>query len=136
MKRKVAFVDIHNSCRSQIAEGWAKKLGSDIIEPYSAGIDVKEFYPKVRKHTLQIMEEEGLDTTDHKPKKLIEIPGEADIMITMGEDVCCPFIVNNYMECWGIDDLTDASEEEYRKANALIKEKVIDLIERIKNKEI
>jgi len=81
MKKKVAFVCVHNSCRSQMAEGWAKKLGSDVLEAYSAGT---EKYPEVKPLAVQVMEEAGVDMSDHHPKLLSDIPAEVDILITMG----------------------------------------------------
>ena len=56
MKKTVAFICVHNSCRSQMAEGWAKKLGSDVLEVYSAGT---EKYP-VKPLAVQVMDEAGL----------------------------------------------------------------------------
>ena len=67
MKKKVAFVCVHNSCRSQMAEGWAKKLGSEVLEAYSAGT---ENYPEVKPLAVQVMEEAGVDMSDHHPKLL------------------------------------------------------------------
>jgi len=79
MKKKVAFVCVHNSCRSQMAEGWAKKLGSDVLEAYSAGT---ENYPEVNPLAVQVMEEAGVDISNHYPKLLSDIPAEIDILIS------------------------------------------------------
>ena len=89
MKKKVAFICVHNSCRSQMAEGWAKKLGSDVLEVYSAGT---EDYPEVKPLAVQVMEEAGVDMSEHSPKLLADIPEEVDILITMGCNVVCPFL--------------------------------------------
>lgn len=133
MKKKVAFICVHNSCRSQMAEGWAKKLGSDVLEVYSAGT---EDYPEVKPLAVQVMEEAGVDMSEHSPKLLADIPEEVDILITMGCNVVCPFLPNSYSEDWGLEDPSGGPIEGYRKTRDLIKEKVEDLINRVKEKNI
>jgi arsenate reductase len=133
MKKKVAFICVHNSCRSQMAEAWAKKLGSDVLEVYSAGT---EEYPEVKPLAVKVMEEVGVDMTDHYPKLLDEIPEEVDILITMGCNVVCPYIPNSHSEDWGLEDPSGGPIEDYRKTRDLIKGKVEDLIKRVKNNEI
>ena len=133
MKKKVAFICVHNSCRSQMAEGWAKKLGSDVLEAYSAGT---ENYHEVKPLAVQVMEEAGVDMSGHTPKLLTDIPEEVDILITMGCNVVCPFLSNSHSEDWGLDDPSGGPVEDYIKTRDLIKEKVEDLIERVKNNEI
>lgn len=133
MKKKVAFICVHNSCRSQMAEAWAKKLGSDVLEVYSAGT---EEYPEVKPLAVKVMEEVGVDMTDHYPKLLDEIPEEVDILITMGCNVVCPYIPNSHSEDWGLEDPSGGPIEDYRKTRDLIKVKVEDLIKRVKNNEI
>lgn len=133
MKKKVAFVCVHNSCRSQMAEGWAKKLGIDVLEVYSAGT---EDYHEVKPLAVEVMEEVGVDMSDHRPKLLSDIPEEIDILITMGCNVVCPFIPNSHSEDWGLDDPSGGPIEDYRETSNLIKVKVEDLIKRVKNKEI
>lgn len=129
MRKKVAFICVHNSCRSQMAEGWAKKLGSDVLEVYSAGT---EQYPEVKPLAVQVMKEVGVDMSEHTPKLLSDIPAEVDILITMGCNVVCPFIPNNYNEDWGLDDPSGGPIEGYRETRDLIKKKVEDLIDRVK----
>ncbi|WMM26387.1 arsenate reductase ArsC [Tissierella sp. MB52-C2] len=133
MKKKVAFICVHNSCRSQMAEGWAKKLGSDVLEVYSAGT---EKYPEVKPLAVKVMEEDGVNMSSHYPKLLSDIPEELDILITMGCNVICPFIPNDHSEDWGLDDPSGGSIEAYRNTRDLIKEKVEDLIRRVKNREL
>lgn len=133
MKKKVAFVCVHNSCRSQMAEGWAKKLGSDVLEVYSAGT---ENYHEVKPLAVQAMEESGIDMSGHHPKLLSDIPEEVDLLITMGCNVVCPFLPNSHSEDWGLDDPSGGPIEDYRETSNLIKIKVEDLIKRVKNKEI
>ncbi len=133
MKKKVAFVCVHNSCRSQMAEGWAKKLGSDVLEAYSAGT---ENYPEVKPLAVQVLEEVGIDISDHHPKLLSSIPAEVDILITMGCNVECPYVSCQHREDWGLSDPSGGPIEDYRKTRDIIKEKVEDLIQRVKNNQI
>ncbi|MBS4534445.1 arsenate reductase ArsC [Clostridium sp. D2Q-14] len=133
MKKKVAFVCVHNSCRSQMAEGWAKKLGNDVIEAYSAGT---EKYPEVKPKAVEVMEEAGVDMSGHNPKLLKGIPEEIDILVTMGCNVTCPYIPNSHSEDWGLDDPSGGTIEEFRKSRDMIKEKVDDLIRRIRDEEL
>ena len=133
MKKKVAFICVHNSCRSQMAEAWAKKLGSDLLEVYSAGT---ENYHEVKPLAVEVMEEAGVHMSEHTPKLLTDIPEEVDILITMGCNVVCPFVPNSHSEDWGLDDPSGGPIEDYKNTRDLIKEKVEDLIRRVKNKEI
>ncbi len=133
MKKKVAFICVHNSCRSQMAEGWARKLGSNVLEVYSAGT---EEYSEVKPLAVHVMEEAGVDMSAHTPKLLTDIPEEVDILITMGCNVVCPFVPNNHSEDWGLEDPSGGPIEGYREIRDIIKEKVEDLIKRVKNNEI
>ncbi|BES64250.1 arsenate reductase ArsC [Gottschalkiaceae bacterium SANA] len=133
MKLKVAFVCVHNSCRSQMAEGWAKELGSEYFDVYSAGT---ENYPEVKPLAVAVMEEAGVSMNNHHPKLLSEIPSELDILITMGCNVTCPFVPNRLMEDWGLDDPSGGPIEDFRATRDLIKEKVLDLIARAKSQTL
>jgi len=116
-----------------MAEGWAKELGGDILEVYSAGT---EEYPEVKPKAVQVMEEAGISMEGHKPKLLTDIPREQDILITMGCGVVCPFVPNKHEEDWGLDDPSGGPIEGFRETRDIIKEKVEDLIRRIKEEEI
>lgn len=133
MKKRVAFICVHNSCRSQMAEGWTKKLGSDVLEVHSAGT---ERYHEVKPLAVQVMEESGIDMSNHTPKLLTDIPEEVDILITMGCNVVCPFVPNSHSEDWGLEDPSGGPVEGYRETRDIIKEKVEDLIKRVKNNEV
>lgn len=133
MKKKVAFVCVHNSCRSQMAEGWAKKLGSDVLEVYSAGT---EKYHEVKLLAVQVMEEVEVDMSKHYSKLLTDIPEEVDYLITMGCNVVCPFVPCSHSEDWGLTDPSDGPVEDYRKTRDIIKDKVEDLIKRVKDSDI
>lgn len=132
-KIKVAFVCVHNSCRSQMAEGWAKKLGSDLFEAYSAGT---ENYPEVKPLAVAVMEEAGVEMSSHHPKLLSDIPEELDLLITMGCNVVCPFVPNQHSEDWGLEDPSGGPIDGFRVTRDLIKEKVLLLIDRVKSGEI
>lgn len=133
MKKTVAFVCVHNSCRSQMAEGWAKHLGAEVMDAYSAGT---ENYPEVKPLAVAVMEEEGVDMTDHRPKLLTDIPEELDILITMGCNVVCPFVPSQHQEDWGLTDPSGGPIEDFRVTRDLIRDKVVDLIGRIERGEV
>lgn len=132
-KKTVAFVCVHNSCRSQMAEGWAKSLGTDVMEAYSAGT---EAYPEVKPMALEVMEEAGVDMKGHHPKLLWEIPEEVDILITMGCNVSCPFLPAKHVEDWGLEDPSGGPKEGFIKTRELVRIKVLDLMRRIEEGEI
>jgi arsenate reductase (thioredoxin) len=131
--KKVAFVCIHNSCRSQMAEGWAKQLGKGVLEAYSAGT---EDYPEVKPLARQVMEDAGVDMNDHRPKLLSDIPHELDILVTMGCGVECPFVPCQHREDWGLTDPSGGPIEGFVETRDIIKEKVMDLINRISRNEL
>lgn len=133
MKTKVAFICVHNSCRSQMAEGFAKHLGSDILEVYSAGT---EEYNEVKPLAIEVMEEIGISMDGHYPKLLKDIPEEVDILVTMGCGVVCPFLPSRHEEDWDLTDPSGGPIEDFRNTRDLIEIKVKDLIKRIKSKEI
>ena len=125
--KKVAFVCVHNSCRSQMAEGFAKAYGSGIIDVYSAGT---ENYPEIKPLAKQVMEEIGISLDDQYPKTLDDMP-VTDILITMGCEANCPWVPNEFQEDWGLEDPTGKGIEAFRTTRELIKHKVLELIERI-----
>ena len=133
MKTKVAFICVHNSCRSQMAEGFAKHLGGDILKVYSAGT---EEYKEVKPLAIKVMEEVGISMDDHYPKLLSAIPEEIDILITMGCGVVCPFLPSRHEEDWDLTDPSGGPIEDFRNTRDLIEIKVKDLIKRIKDNEI
>ncbi len=129
-KKKVAFICVHNSCRSQMAEGMARFLAGDVIEAYSAG---SERYPEVKPLAVEVMKEAGIDVSGQYPKLISEIPQDLDYVITMGCGVQCPIIKGAHKEDWGLDDPSGKGIEEFRKTRDLIEIKVKELAERIRN---
>ncbi|MBU3160966.1 arsenate reductase ArsC [Clostridium frigoris] len=134
MKPKVAFICVHNSCRSQMAEALGKKFGSSVFESYSAGTETK---PQINQDAVRIIKElYNVDMNKtHKSKLIDDIP-EADIVIKMGCNVVCPIVAHRYEEDWGLDDPTGKSDEEFIKIAKNIEEKIKDLKKRIDNNEI
>ena len=130
MKKKVAFVCVHNSCRSQIAEALAKKLGSDVLEVYSAGTEInEEINPDARR---LMMEMYGIDMEKTQKPKLIQAIPPVDDVITMGCNVVCPVLPYSYEgEDWGLEDPTGKGDEAFINVIHKIEEKVIELIERV-----
>lgn len=125
-KKKIAFICVHNSCRSQIAEALGKKYLSDIFECYSAGTETK---PHINQDAVRIMKElYGIDMEETQYSKLLtEIPNP-DIAISMGCNVECPFIGRGFDDNWGLDDPTGKSDEEFIEVIKQIEEKVKELI--------
>lgn len=134
MKKKViAFVCTHNSCRSIMAEGYAKHLGNDILNVYSAGTEV---FPGPKPMAIEVMMDLGIDMSHANSKLLSEIPREIDILITMGCGVECPFIPCKYREDWDLDDPSLGPKSDYEITRDLIKEKTKNLLIRIRNGEL
>ena len=130
-KKKVAFICVHNSCRSQIAEALGRHLASDVFESYSAGTETK---PKINQDAVRIMKElYGIDMEQTQYSKLIkEIPAP-DIAISMGCNVGCPFIDRGFDDNWGLEDPTGKSEEEFVKIIKEIEQRILQLKEELKN---
>lgn len=128
-KIKVAFICVHNSCRSQIAEALGKKFASEVFESYSAGTETK---PQINQDAVRLMKElYGIDMEETQKSKLLsEIPS-VDIVATMGCNVNCPFLPCKFREDWGLEDPTGKSDEEFKKTISLIEEKILDLKKRI-----
>lgn len=110
-KPKVAFVCVHNSCRSQIAEALGKHLSGDKFDFYSAGTETK---PQINQDAVRLMKElYGIDMEKTQYSKLIEDIPPVDIVITMGCNVQCPFLPCKHREDWGLEDPTGRSDEEF-----------------------
>ena len=125
-KKKVAFICVHNSCRSQIAEALGKYLASNVFESYSAGTQTK---PQINQDAMKKMY--GIDMEKNQYSKLIsEIP-KPDIAISMGCNVGCPFIGRSFDDNWGLDDPTGKSDEEFEIVIKEIERKIIELKESI-----
>ena len=124
-KKKVAFICVHNSCRSQIAEAFGKHLASDIFESYSAGTETK---PQINQDAVRLMKElYGIDMEKTQYSKLISAIPKPDIAISMGCNVSCPFIGRPFDENWGLDDPTGKSDDEFKAVMEQIRQNVLTL---------
>ncbi len=111
MKKKIAFICIHNSCRSQMAEAIGKHLRGDEFEFYSAGTETK---PRINQDAVRIIKElYGIDMELTQYSKTIDKIPQPDIVISMGCDVGCPFIGREFDDNWGLPDPTGKSDEEF-----------------------
>ncbi len=131
MLPKVAFICVHNACRSQIAEALSRRLAADTYESYSGGTETKD---KINPDAVRLMKKlYGIDMeANQRPKLLSEIP-PVDIVVTMGCNVACPYLPCRYMEDWGLDDPTGKSDEEFIKVIREVEGKVLSLKERVQN---
>jgi arsenate reductase len=128
-KLKVAYICVHNSCRSQMAEAITKILASDVIDCWSGGTETKE---KIDPGAVSIIKKlYGIDMEETQRSKLLtEIP-PVDMVVTMGCNVACPAMAAETKDDWGLDDPTGKSAAEYEKTARIIEAKVRELRARI-----
>ena len=128
-KPKVAFICVHNSCRSQIAEALGKALASDVFESYSAGTETR---PQINQDAVRLMKAlYGIDMEQTQYSKLISDIPEPDIAISMGCNVGCPFIGRPFDDNWGLEDPTVKSDEEFKKVIDEIRVRIMELKQRL-----
>ena len=124
-KKKVAFICVHNSCRSQIAEALGKHLASDVFESFSAGTETK---PKINQDAVRIMREiYGINMEQTQYSKLITDIPNPDVAISMGCNVGCPFIGRAFDDNWGLEDPTGKSDEEFKIIIKEIENRILKL---------
>ena len=123
MKKKlVLFVCIENSCRSQMAEAFARRLAADAIEAYSAGSHPRG---EIDSKAIRSMQDLGYDLSDQYSKSLDDLPKvKFDFVITMGCGDDCPLIPAVHHEDWNIPDPKDMSPVEFRQVRNMIREQV------------
>ena len=128
-KPNVAFICVHNSCRSQMAEALGKKLASQVFSSFSAGTETK---PQINPDAVRLMKQvHGIDMEETQYSKLLDELPEIDIVITMGCNVQCPFLPCHHREDWGLDDPSGKEDTVFLTTMGLIEEKVLDLKHRI-----
>ena len=128
-KPKVAFICVHNSCRSQIAEALGKALASDVFESYSAGTETK---PQINQDAVRLIKAlYGIDMEQTQYSKLISDMPEPDIAISMGCNVGCPFIGRPFDDNWELEDPTGKSDEEFKKVIDEIRVRIMELKQRL-----
>lgn len=134
MKPKVAFICVHNSCRSQMAEALGKLYEGEAFESYSAGTELR---PTINQDAVRIINElYNINMNETQKSKLLGDIPEVDIVIKMGCNVVCPILQGKHIEDWGLEDPTGKSDEEFIKTAKIIEEKIKNLAKRIKNEEI
>ena len=130
-KPKVAFICVHNSCRSQIAEALGHHLAADVFESYSAGTELKD---RINPDAVRLMKERyhiDMEAEGQHSKLLEELP-PLDGVVTMGCNVQCPFLPCQWREDWGLDDPTGQMEQVFTETIRRIEEKVLSLREKLR----
>ena len=130
--KKVAFICVHNSCRSQIAEALGRKLAGDVFESYSAGTETK---PQINQDAVRLMKQvHSIDMEEKQFSKLLnEIP-QVDVVVTMGCNVQCPFLPCSHREDWGLEDPSGKQDAAFLETICQIEKKILDLRERMKGR--
>lgn len=130
-KKKVAFICIHNSCRSQIAEALGKYLASDVFESYSAGSEIK---PQINRDAVRLIKRlYGIDMEQAQYSKTFDEIPEPDIVISMGCDVGCPYIGREVDDNWGLQDPTGMDDDMFIRIINQIEEHIKVLRDRLLN---
>lgn len=123
-KKKVAFICVHNSCRSQIAEALGKHIAADVFDSYSAGTKIK---PQINQDAVRLMKQlYGIDMQQQYSKLISDIP-VPDIAISMGCDVGCPYIGRDFDDNWEIPDPTGMPDEIFKRVISQIEKRIMDL---------
>lgn len=128
-KPKVAFVCVHNSCRSQMAEALGKKLAGDVFESYSGGTEVKD---RINPDAVRVMKQlHGIDMEETQYSKLVSQLPQPDVVIYMGCNVSCPAFTAPYTENWALEDPTGQSDEVFEETIQTIYNKILALKEKL-----
>ena len=124
-KKKIAFICVHNSCRSQIAEALGKHFAGEKFDFYSAGTETK---PQINKDAVRIMKKlYGIDMEEEQYSKLISDIPTPDIAISMGCDVGCPYIGRAFDDNWGLPDPTGESDSMFETVIKEIEKRISEL---------
>ena len=130
--KHVAFICVHNSCRSQIAEALGKKLAADVFESYSAGTERK---PQINQDAVRLMKAiHGIDMERKQCSKLLSELPVIDVVVTMGCNVQCPMLPCSHREDWGLDDPTGQPDEVFLETIRQIEAKILDLKARLEQR--
>lgn len=133
-KPKVAFICVHNSCRSQMAEALGKHLAAEVFESYSGGTETKA---QINPDALRLIKTRyGIDMEKSQYSKLLSELPEIDIVIKMGCNVLCPFLPSQYEEDWGLEDPTGQPDEVFQGIIDQIESKIKDLALRIQRGDL
>lgn len=127
--KKVLFVCVENSCRSQMAEAFARIHGRNIVEAYSGGSRPSGI---VNSKAVAAMAETGYDLSRHRSKGLNEFDDmDFDYVVTMGCGDACPFVRAKQRQDWQIPDPKDMDESGFRQVRDMVEAKVMELLERL-----
>ena len=129
--QRVAFICVHNSCRSQIAEALGRHLAADVFESYSAGTERKD---RINPDAVRLMKELyriDMEAEGQHSKLLSDLP-PVDVVITMGCNVQCPALPCKWREDWGLDDPTGQMEQVFTETIRRIEEKMLSLREKLR----
>lgn len=127
-KKKVAFVCVHNSCRSQIAEALGNHLAGDVSECYSAGTETKL---QINQDAVRLMKKlYNIDMEKTQYSKTYDKIPTPDIAISMGCDVGCPYIDRDFDDNWGLPDPTGCSDDAFMEVISEIEKNILRLKER------
>jgi Protein-tyrosine-phosphatase len=128
--KRVLFVCVENSNRSQMAEAFARMLGGETVEAYSAGSRPSGV---VNPKAIAAMAELGYDLTKHQSKSLDDLPKvEFDFVATMGCGDACPNIPAKVRDDWAIPDPKHLPPDEFRNVRDLIRSKIAEMLDRLK----
>ncbi|MGN0661665.1 MAG: arsenate reductase ArsC [Faecalibacterium sp.] len=130
-KQKVAFICVHNSCRSQIAEALGRHLAADVFESFSAGTEQKDH---INPDAVRLMKERyHIDMeAEGQHSKLLEALPPVDGVVTMGCNVQCPALPCQWREDWGLQDPTGKADEAFVETIQKIEENILRLRERLR----
>ena len=124
-KKKIAFICVHNSCRSQIAEALGKHFAGDRFDFYSAGTETK---PQINQDAVRVMKKlYGIDMEQTQYSKTIDKIPTPDIAISMGCDVGCPYIGRAFDDNWGLPDPTGQNDEMFIEVIKRIERNIGDI---------
>lgn len=130
-KPKVAFLCVHNSCRSQIAEALGRHLAADVFESYSAGTERKDHINPDAVRLMKELYHIDMEAEGQHSKLLSDLP-PVDVVVTMGCNVQCPFLPCKWREDWGLDDPTGQPEQVFTETIRRIEEKMLSLREKLR----
>ena len=127
---RVAFICVHNSCRSQIAEALGRHLAGEVFESFSAGTEKKD---RINPDAVRLMKElYGIDMeVGQRPKLLEEIP-PVDVVVTMGCNVECPWLPSRLRMDWGLSDPSGKGDEAFKETISRIHKNILQLAETLK----
>ena len=125
MRKRVLFVCVENSNRSQLAEAFARMHAGSTVEAFSAGSKPSG---RINPRAIGFMRELGYDLTTHASKSLDDVSGEFDAVVTMGCGDSCPWVPAKRRMDWNLPDPKDMSDVDYRAVRDDISERVKALV--------